>query len=391
MLRKLVFAVLVFAISLFGVTPAFAQSADKISAAGAVYIMSNAADGNVVMAYTRYSDGSLVFSGSYPTGGLGSGVGVTVPPDPLGSQNALLLSPDGKWLFAANAGSDDVSVFKVLPNGLKRTDRAGSGGDYPVSLTYRHGLLYVLNAAGDGSIQGFRLSDSGHLKAVDGSTRSLNANTPADGAQPQILESPSEVGFTPNGDFLVVIDKGGVSGQGRILTFALDRHGMPAAQPVITVTANPVPFDFTFDASGHLVVVDASAGSITSYAIRQNGTLDTISSVLNGQAAVCWITGDPDKGLVFTDNTGSGTLSSLTAGEDGMLTLLGQNGYSAVTGAGTLPLDMGISHDGGYIYSLLAGAGKIGITQVNPDGSLTVLGAAGSFPAFQGYQGIAVW
>ena len=43
MFRKLVFAVLVFAISLFGVTPAFAKSEDKQSAAGAVYIMSNAA------------------------------------------------------------------------------------------------------------------------------------------------------------------------------------------------------------------------------------------------------------------------------------------------------------------------------------------------------------
>ncbi len=389
MFRKFVFSFVVLAVAFFGVLPVSAQSADRPFAPGAVYVMTNAAQSNEVSVYSRFADGSLVFSGSYPTGGQGSGVGVTVPPDPLGSQNSLLLSPDKQWLFAVNAGSDDVSVFRVLPQGLRLTDRAPSGGDYPVSLTYSHGLLYVLNAGGDGSISGFRLSLDGRLAALDGSTRSLNAATPDDGGQPQILESPSQIGFSPSGRFLIVIDKGGVSGQGKILTFALDRGGLPADEPVVTQTANPVPFAFIFDRFSHLVVIDASAGSITSYDLNRDGSLDLLDSAANGQAAVCWIA-VTHRGLIFTDNTGSGTISALKSGRNGSLDLLGQNGYSAETGAGTLPLDIGISVDGRYIYSLLAGAGSIGITRVNQEGSLSYLGSAGSFPALSGYQGIAV-
>ena len=126
-----------------------------------------------------------------------------MPPDPLGSQNSLLLSPDGRFLFAVNAGSNEVSSFNVLPGGLSLADKVSSGGSYPVSLAYSEGLLYVLNAAGDGSISGFKVMDDGHLKALKGSTRSLHAATPANGAQPMILESPAEVVFNPDGRFLL--------------------------------------------------------------------------------------------------------------------------------------------------------------------------------------------
>ena len=39
--------------------------------------------------------------------------------------------------------------------GLTRTDVVASGGTMPTSLTVHDGVLYVLNAGGDGSISGF--------------------------------------------------------------------------------------------------------------------------------------------------------------------------------------------------------------------------------------------
>jgi 6-phosphogluconolactonase len=390
MFRKLLVTSVMLAISLFGAAPAFAKTASQAVQPGAVYIMDNSPEGNQVLVYSRNAQGSLDFSGSYPTGGNGSGIGVTVPADPLGSQDSLLLSSDNQWLFAVNAGSSTVSVFKVLAQGLRLTDTVASGGNYPVSLAFQNRLLYVLNAAGDGNIAGFRLTARGKLNAVEGSTRDLHAATPSDGSQPQILESPSQVGFTPVGNFLVIIDKGGVSGVGKILTFAMEQDGLPALDPVTTTTANPVPFAFTFDLFGHLVVVDASAGSITSYNVNGDGSLSEISEVTNGQQAVCWITSNPAKGLIFTDNTGSGTISALLADKSGTLTLLGKDGYSASTGAGTAPLDMGITRDGRFIYSLETGVGQIGVTRVNADHSLTFIGPFGDFPAISGFAGMAV-
>ena len=38
------------------------------------------------------------------------------------------LSEDGRWLLVANAGSDELSLFAVQPDGLRLADWAGSGG-----------------------------------------------------------------------------------------------------------------------------------------------------------------------------------------------------------------------------------------------------------------------
>ncbi len=385
MFRKFLFAGLTLVLALAMTVPAFAK--DEHGHPGAVYIMSNNENGNQVLIYNRAGDGTLSYSGQVATGGLGSGVGSTVPPDPLGSQNSLLLSANGQWLFAVNAGSNEVSVFRVTASGLILTDKVASGGDYPVSLTFSRRLLYVLNAGGDGNITGFRLNNNGRLSAIKHSTRSLQAATPSNGSQPNILEAPGQVSFSPKGDFLVITDKGGVSGDGQLLVFPVNKNGLPESQPAITHTANPVPFSFTFDRFGHPVVVDASAGTVTSYAINKDGNLTTLSTAVTGQAATCWIVNNSR--YIFTDNTGSGTISAFSSTHNGSLTPVNSDGIVANTGSGTLPLDAAISLNGQFVYSLTTGVGQIAMFKTNANGSLTSLGTVGGYSAVSGFQGIA--
>jgi 6-phosphogluconolactonase len=387
MFRKLLMVVLALTASLASTAQVFAQNTPDSSPSGAVYILSNSSSGNQVLAFQRAADGSLTPNGTFDTGGLGSGVGITVPPDPLGSQNSIIVSPDGKWVFAVNAGSDEISVLKVTRNGLRLTDKVNSSGSYPVSLTFSDDLLYVLNAAGDGSISGFKFDD-GRLKSLSNSTRTLNAATPKDGNQPNILEAPAQVGFTPDGRFLVVTNKGGVSGVGLIQVFSVSK-GRPSDQPQATQTAGPVPFSFTFDRFGHLIVVDAAQGTVTSYGIQSDGSAAVLDTAFTNQAATCWIKGNSR--YVFTDNTGSGTLSGFQTSKSGKLTPVTANSIVANSGPGTLPLDMGVSADGRFVYSLEAGAGKIAIFQVIPDGTLVSLGVNGDFLPITGFQGIAVY
>ena len=73
----------------------------------AVFVMTNDADANEVIAYERTPNGTLDDPHRYSTGGRGSGGTV----DPLASQGSLTLSEDGSALFAANAGSGTVSLF----------------------------------------------------------------------------------------------------------------------------------------------------------------------------------------------------------------------------------------------------------------------------------------
>jgi 6-phosphogluconolactonase (cycloisomerase 2 family) len=89
--------------ALAGFTQPAAAAAKK---SGMLYTLTNAAIGNEVVAYSQAANGQLTFQGSYATGGLGSGAG-------LGSQGSIITSQDKRWLFAVNAGSNQVSVFAI--------------------------------------------------------------------------------------------------------------------------------------------------------------------------------------------------------------------------------------------------------------------------------------
>jgi len=102
-------------------------AADSDDSARAVYTITNASSGNEVLVYKRSADGSLSFMAAYSTGGLGSGAG-------LGSQGAVALSENDRWLFVVNAGSNEVSVFAVKEHRLKLIDVVDSGGSLSISL-----------------------------------------------------------------------------------------------------------------------------------------------------------------------------------------------------------------------------------------------------------------
>src|SRR5438552_14178268 len=152
-----------------------ASAAAADGAPGAVYTLMNLTSGNAVAVFARAADGTLTAAGTVATGGTGTGSG-------LGSQGALALSDNGRWLFAVNAGSNDVSILRVSPAGLALTDRIPSGGVQPISLSVRGKLLYVLNGGGGGNSAGFALDAHGGATAIPGSTRPLSG-TPVGPAQ----------------------------------------------------------------------------------------------------------------------------------------------------------------------------------------------------------------
>jgi DNA-binding beta-propeller fold protein YncE len=128
--------------------------------------MTNDPSGNQVVVYNRAADGSLTWSANFATNGLGAN-GLTGS-----NQGGLVLSSDGRWLFVVNPGSNDVSVFRVSPNGLTLTDKQSSGGVMPVSVTIFENWVYVLDVGTSttaGNIAGFYLNDAGQLSPITGS------------------------------------------------------------------------------------------------------------------------------------------------------------------------------------------------------------------------------
>lgn len=385
----------------FALMLAMPASADVDHGKGAVYTMTNAENGNEVLVYDRASDGSLIFDVAVSTGGSGK---VSEPDDALGAQNPLILSPNHRFLFAVNAGSDTISVFRVRNKGLKLVDVVPSGGQFPVSLTLNVNLLYVLNAGGNGNITGFRVDDGGHATPIPGSTRSLNAG----GSNPPFfLASPAQVGFSPRGDKLVVTVKG-VHPVHQIHVFGVNRKGLPSARPVTTTSNTTLSFGFVFVGLDKLIVAEPfgnslgpdgqgndvappvpNRGAASAYQIRGNGSLASIStSVLNAQTATCWIAATTGRRFAYTTNNVSNTISSYKLGAGGSLSLIEE----VAADTGNAPVDLAISPDGRYLYNVNAADGTVSIYEINRrDGSLVPLGAVGGLPADGSAVGIAVY
>src|SRR5437763_12920840 len=102
--------------------------------AGAVYVLTNQVD-NTVAVFNRDAFGMLTAAGEFSTGGAGDPVpqGTDPTTDPLASQGALILG-DNQFLFAVNAGSDQISVQRLVRNELTMVDLVDSGGVRPERL-----------------------------------------------------------------------------------------------------------------------------------------------------------------------------------------------------------------------------------------------------------------
>ena len=368
--------VLAAASALLAAAPAQAATAHSAShrAAGqsVVFVQTDNPSGNSVVAYDRSADGALSQAGVYPTGGLG-GVLDGSAVDHLASQHSLVYDQAHHLLYAVNAGSNTVSVFQVDGDHLTRTQVIGSGGEFPVSLAVHGDRVYVLNALGSGSVQGF-VRVGCNLVPVADWHRSLGL-TPVTGPM-QFTHTPAQVSFTPDGSALVVTTK---ANGNSIDVFPFDRHGVPSATPVMNVEPNAVPFGFVFDSAGRLVVTEAGPDAVATFTLARDGKVTQVGSVATGQTATCWIVRDGRR--YYASNAGSGSLSGFHESHDGMLTALG----NTMTGAGTT--DATVTPDGHYLYVQTGAAGVVDGFRVHGDGSLTPVGSV-TVPGGIGGEGI---
>ena len=337
---------------------------------GAVYTMDNSSNANHVLVFDRHADGSLSFNSEVPTGGFGTGAG-------LGSQGGVILSEGHRWLFAVNAGSHDISVFAVSPNGLTLVDRTDSGGLNPISLTVSGNALYVLNAdgaaGGTDNITGFQVSPAGKLRAITDSTRGLSAASTA----------PAQVGFSPDGNVLVVTEKN----TSLIDTFAVDSDQNVPGKHQIFQSPGIEPFGFAFNRKGQLFVTEAPASTVSSYSVDEDGTLTLVNeSVPTQQKAACWMAVSKNGRLCYTGNTASDSTTGFHIAPDGGISLVTPEGLTGATGAGTT--DLTFNEDSRYLYALNSKGGSISAFHVNLDGSLTSLPAA---PIPVGSDGVAAY
>ena len=421
---------------------------------GAVYTATNALDGNEIAAFGQNADGTLSFIDNFATGGLGStefdgGEGL----DPLISADSIITTDDNRFLLDVNAGSDSIMSFSIGSDfSLTQVSTIGSGGVGPNSLAYNNGRVFVSNIDRDGlalgvagttrgepndegNILGFSLSDAGVLAPIPGSSFNLD-NRPAD------------LGFSANGEFLIVssitagsaalpgADAGnsisvlGVDNAGGITGLVGSATGTPQGNAEGRNLASAIDFDTTTIGDNEFVVVTEArefsaagapptlpalqSGSVSVYQLNGDGSLTptvqdfatgdpTASPFADGnQLTACWIDFGEDGTTFYVSNAITSTISSFSLNEDGTLDLLditaaeGTSGFAngdttgpEVFGTTDGFIDLDVSDDGQFLYQLEGLSGNIGVYSVDvDDASLTLLQeVAGFLPEFD-TQGI---
>jgi 6-phosphogluconolactonase (cycloisomerase 2 family) len=337
----------------------------------AVFVQTDNTAGNTIVAYERTASGGLQQVGSYPTGGNGGILPGSVV-DHLASEGSLAYDGEAGLLYAVNAGSNTITVFKVSGDQLIRSQVISSGGQFPVSIAVHGNQVYVLNALGGASVAGF-LQLGGRLIPVPFWQRDLGLGTNSTTA---FTATPGQIGFSPDGSHLVVTTKGAAN---TVDVFQVTPFG-PSPEPAVTSLPGTVPFAITFDAYGHLALAEAGPNAIATFTIAPDGQLTQLGSIATGQKATCWLTTAPD-GTLYASNAASASESALRTEPDGTVTVLG----ATPTDAGTV--DAAASSDGQYLYVQAGGPGNVDAYRINPDGSLTETGAV-TVPGAAGGEGI---
>lgn len=331
---------------------------------GHVYTDGNNAGANTVAVFDRHADGSLTANAGspYPAGGLGLGTS-------LGSQGAIQTAEGGRFVLAADGGSNQISVLRVGWNG-SLTPVTGSpfssNGVEPNSIAVHGGLVYVSNAGNGGAANytGFYLTPWGRLVPIANSTVSIPAGS-----------GPGDVLFNNDGTRLI----GTLVNTSQINSYTVGWNGRLTAAPgspfagqglgAFGSVFSPVKANQLFVSNPHN---GAGLGTVSAFNDSANGTLTSIgaSPFADQQTAPCWVAITPDGRYLYAVNTASGTVSEYSISPTGSLTLVTSTTISSAAGVGAT--DATVSADGRDLYVNESAAHAVAAFSIN-HGQLTEL------------------
>ncbi len=357
-------------------------AADAGVASNVLYIMSNdpTSGKNAVFAYKRSTtDGSLTaITGSpFATGGTGIGnPGQALGPDD--SDYQLIASADHKYLFAANGGSDNISVFTIDADGTLTAVTGSpfaSGGTAPVSLALVGSNLLVTN-------QDYDLGRA--LTGVNANFATLAvASTGALSAATGVTATPTGIvatGLYPTADGTLAFGNNftfsAATATPGLLSFSLATSGALTANagspysipsdtnsPDAAVQADQLVLGMALNPLNKVLYVNyVIRGEVSAWTYTAAGALTNVGSAKVSGGAPCWVRVSSDGNFVYATDTATDQVSVLSATSNG--TVLSEIQVLTLSGAGPTLVDAGgntghtsseaydeeLSPDGKYLY-----------------------------------------
>jgi 6-phosphogluconolactonase len=229
------------------------------------------------------------------------------------------IADGGRLLLAVDAGSNQVSVLRIQPDGsLRLASVVSSVGVLPVSIAVHGTLVYVANASpADSDYTGFRVTPWGSLTPVPGSTVSLPA-----------AAQPGDVLFNGTGTKLVGT---------RVGTSQID------SSPVADQQTAPCWVTISPDGR-YLFAVNTGSGTISRYSIAPGGALTLLGSTqvsANGGVGAVDPGLSPDGRFLYVNESKISSVGAFAVSGGGNLTEL--PGSPTPLPAGATPAGIAVS------------------------------------------------
>ncbi len=250
---------------------------------------------------------------------------------------SIVIHPSNKFLFAANAGEDDVSLFTISSTGaLNEVTPRTPVGTSPTLLAMDSAgaFLYVGNS-GSRNLSVFSINASTSPPTL----------TEVTGSPFQIGLSPINMTVSPSGGFLYVT---GTASPGFIEAFTLNQ-GFPSVVSGSPFLTGGGPYGLVIAPSGgFLYIGNKLDNSISEFTLNADGSLTQFPNSPIGEqfAGPVALFVDKSGKYMYVANQGSSNLAGFSIGSDGALTLLTTSPFATGTQPSVIAADSG----GKYLF-----------------------------------------
>lgn len=241
---------------------------------------------------------------------------------------ALAMHPSGKFLYAANSVTNNLSLYTISSTGaLTEVTPRTTAGTAPTLLAMDSAgsFLYVANSG----------SRDISVYSIDSSTGALTPVPQTSGVTAPTGLQAMNLALTPSGNFLYLT---GEESQGLSTTGVIE--AFPLSQGVVQnpVSGSPfftgnIPLGLAIDSSGtHLYTGNKQDNSLSPFTIQSDGSLSALGSAI-GQTFVSPVSVLIDKSgkYLYVANQGSSNVGAYGIGSDGSLSLLAGSPFSSAS------------------------------------------------------------
>ncbi|HMS85574.1 MAG TPA: beta-propeller fold lactonase family protein [Nitrospira sp.] len=278
--------------------------------------------------------------------------------------SAIAVSSDGLFAYVANNQTNQVTAFRIGTNGTLVLGDSTSGNRNPVSvgttpralvISKDSQFLYVANSGSD-DVTVFKIGAGGVLTLVP-QAEGRPSKPIGEG-----VSSPIALAVSPNGKFLYVA----TNTSNMITTFQVDSSGVltlvqptgPAKNPIASGGTGLTAIALAPPNGQFLYVTNETSNNVTVFRVESSGLLTLVPSASSNPLPTGGT--NPNALAVASDGThvyianGSGTVSTFSIGSNGVLALVPPSGASQnpapVLPAGSTPVALTTSPDGQFLY-----------------------------------------